>query len=96
MWKKIKAWLVRHGFIEESPYDHIRTSDYPHVHFAGWTGLPYTTKKEILEGPGGEELKRKLKRFNTWLREQKRMEAERKKSEPRRCPRCGWPLESPS
>ena len=80
--------------MEESPYDHIRTSDYPHVHFASWTGLPYTSKREILEGPKGEELRRELERFGAWLREQKRLESERERRR-RRCPRCGWPLENP-
>jgi len=68
---KIKKLLEKWGLIEKSEFDHIRTSDYPHVHFAKWTGLPYTTKKEILEGPEGEEVRKKMERFSELLRAHK-------------------------
>ena len=77
--------------MEESPYDNIRTSDYPHIRFYG--PFPHLIPEKLFEGPEGEELKRKLARFSAWLREQKRLEAERERQR-RRCPRCGWPLES--
>ena len=42
LWAKLSKLLEKWGLIEKSEFDHIRTSDYPHVHFAEWTGLPYT------------------------------------------------------
>ncbi len=68
---KIKTMLEKWGLIERSEFDHIRTSDYPHVHFAEWTGQPYTTKKEILEGPRGAEVRAQLERFSKVLRDRK-------------------------
>lgn len=71
LWAKLSKLLEKWGLIEKSEFDHIRTSDYPHVHFAEWTGLPYTTKKEILEGPEGEEILKKMRSFSKLLRERK-------------------------